>query len=59
MLATERLQLFDSRQPHWSSLDGIEPYTIALRGLQPHLAESLFLIRFEDLISLHKEKPNA
>jgi uncharacterized protein len=49
MLATERQQLFDARQPHWDGLDGIDPYPIVLRCMECVLAEELFLHRFKEL----------
>jgi hypothetical protein len=49
MLATERLQLFDDRQPAWGDLDGVEPYSVLLACSQPHIAERRFLARFAEL----------
>jgi hypothetical protein len=49
MLATERAQLFDDRQPHWDALDGVEPYQIALRCMECGMAEEMFLRRFKEL----------
>jgi len=49
MLMTERLQLFDDRQPAWGELDGVEPYDIKIRAFTPFMAERLFLERFEEL----------
>jgi hypothetical protein len=50
MLATERQQLFDERQPHWDGLNGVEPYPIVLRCMECGLVEKMFLLRFEELI---------
>jgi len=49
MLATERLQLFDDRQPAWGDIDGVEPYSVLLACAQPHVAEKRFLARFAEL----------
>lgn len=49
MLATERQQLFDARQPVWDALNGIEPYPIALSCLNCTAAENAFLARFKEL----------
>lgn len=49
MLATERLQLFDFRQPRWDSLDGVEPYPITLRCFDPFCAELSFMARYKEL----------
>jgi uncharacterized protein len=51
MLATERQQLFDGRQPDWDCLAGVEPYPIVLRCMDPGLAEELFIARFRELIN--------
>jgi hypothetical protein len=51
MLATERQQLFDDRQPHWDALDGIEPYPIVLRCMGWGAAEVAFITRFKELTS--------
>ena len=49
MLATERQQLFDDRQPHWAGLDGIEPLPVRLRCLRHDIAEAAFLARFREV----------
>lgn len=49
MLATERLQLFDDRQPAWGDIDGVAPYSVLLACAQPHVAEKRFLARFAEL----------
>ncbi len=49
MLATERQQLFDGRQPVWDCIAGIEPYRIAIPAWDCYFAEERFLSRFRKL----------
>lgn len=52
MLATERGQLFDERQPPWGDLAGVVPCGITLECLDPLSAKLRFLKRFHELTEL-------